>query len=182
MNIDDLSNKVHEQLIAAAALGDERTREIAAALADSGRAAVRLAILDAVSATCGDVNAALFEAARGAGSPAVTMQLESGDVHISLSHPPVDLDEQEPERADDGDATARISLRLSERLKAQVEEAAGRADVSVNTWIVRTASAAVNSENRGAQQPYSPGAGWSSMGNWQGAGRSSNRISGWVTG
>jgi len=35
------------------------------------------------------------------------------------------------------DASARITLRLSETLKASVEAAAAREGVSVNTWIIR---------------------------------------------
>jgi hypothetical protein len=43
----------------------------------------------------------------------------------------------------DDEATVRISLRLPEQLKARVEQAAARAGVSINTWLIRTASAAV---------------------------------------
>src|ERR671937_625087 len=45
--------------------------------------------------------------------------------------------------AADDDASARVTLRLSERLKSQAEAAAGREGVSLNTWIVRSVSAAV---------------------------------------
>ena len=42
-----------------------------------------------------------------------------------------------PPAAGGEDASARITLRLSEALKAAVEAAAAREGVSVNTWIVR---------------------------------------------
>jgi hypothetical protein len=44
---------------------------------------------------------------------------------------------------DDDGSTARINFRLSEQLKARIEEAAGRDGISVNAWLVRAASAAV---------------------------------------
>ena len=37
----------------------------------------------------------------------------------------------------------RITLRLPEQLKGRIEEAAGRDGLSVNSWLVRTVSAAV---------------------------------------
>ena len=43
----------------------------------------------------------------------------------------------------DEGATARINLRLPEHLKAGIEQAAGRERMSVNTWLVRTAAAAL---------------------------------------
>jgi hypothetical protein len=50
----------------------------------------------------------------------------------------VEDDEPEPAAAPADDAfTARITLRLSESLKAQVEVAAARESLSVNAWIVR---------------------------------------------
>jgi hypothetical protein len=47
-----------------------------------------------------------------------------------------------PPEGDEGSMT-RINLRLSEQLKAAVEEAAGRERLSVNAWLVRAASAAL---------------------------------------
>ena len=38
----------------------------------------------------------------------------------------------------------RINLRLPEHLKTRVEEAAGRAGLSVNAWLVRAATAALD--------------------------------------
>jgi predicted HicB family RNase H-like nuclease len=41
-------------------------------------------------------------------------------------------------------ATARITLRLPEALKASVEAAAAREGLSVNTWLVRALSRSVS--------------------------------------
>ena len=38
----------------------------------------------------------------------------------------------------------RINLRLPEHLKSRVEDAAGQAGLSVNSWLVRAASAALD--------------------------------------
>jgi hypothetical protein len=49
--------------------------------------------------------------------------------------------------ADDG-TQARINLRLPDRLKVRVEEAAGAAGLSVNAWLVRAVAAAVDVDGR----------------------------------
>jgi len=40
-------------------------------------------------------------------------------------------------------STTRTTLRLPDQLKAQVEDAAAREGVSVNTWLVRAVAAAL---------------------------------------
>ena len=49
--------------------------------------------------------------------------------------------------AEDG-GTARINVRLPDALKARAEAAAGREGLSLNAWLVRAATAAVESEDR----------------------------------
>jgi len=45
-----------------------------------------------------------------------------------------------------GAASARINLRLPDDLKSRVEAAAGRAHVSVNTWLVRAAATVLDAD------------------------------------
>ena len=46
--------------------------------------------------------------------------------------------------ADDDGATARVTLRLPEPLKAQAEERAGSEGLSVNAWLVRAVAGAIH--------------------------------------
>ncbi len=146
MQLAAVTEQVATQLSAAAALGDERTREIAAALAAAAAPAVRLAVLEATSQMADEVTAALLDVP---GGPVVSVRLDSthGDGDEVLVD--VRLAETAPAAAsapprDDGDPSARISLRLSEALKAEVEGAAARDGLSVNTWLVRAAGAALD--------------------------------------
>ena len=115
-------------LAAAAALGDQAIVEAADRLARAVESSVRLHLLDA-----------LQEAAME-----LTAQLPSGRIDVRLSGGDVQLayvgDDPASQPADD-DTSARVTLRLSERLKSQAESAAGREGVSLNTWLVRTISA-----------------------------------------
>lgn len=174
MHLDDYVTQLREQLTATAALGDERTQQIATALTAAAGPAVRLAILAALSAAADEVTAALLDAP---GTPSVSIRTDGEDVRIEVA-----TSEPEPAatRVDDGDATARISLRLSESLKSDVEAAAGRSGVSVNTWLVRAANSALNPTWPGFGDPGSVRPGWGGPG----ARRSPNahHVTGWING
>jgi hypothetical protein len=47
--------------------------------------------------------------------------------------------------------TARLTLRLADSVKTRIEAAASRDGVSVNTWLVRVASRALDNPSRGSQ-------------------------------
>jgi hypothetical protein len=81
-----------------------------------------------------------------------------------------------PADADEG-GTSRITLRLPERLKPRIDEAAGRAGLSVNAWLVRVIAAALapDAPGQGANQGSGPGPGGGRAGT--GLGR---RYTGWV--
>lgn len=160
--------QVQAQLAAAAALGDESTRTVAAALAAAAEPAIRLAVLSAVSAAADEITAALLDTAA---APSVSVHLDGEDIRVSVrardSHEM--QAEGEPTATSDADATARITLRLTDALKNQVEDAARREAVSVNTWLVRAATAAVSRTGGQGRR-----AGRSDAGTFH--------VTGWVTG
>jgi hypothetical protein len=55
--------------------------------------------------------------------------------------------------ADDG-AMSRINLRMSDQLKARIEQAAGAEGVSVNSWLVRAAIAALERPDVGPRREH----------------------------
>ena len=80
-----------------------------------------------------EITAALLDLA-GALRPApVAVHLDGDDLRIEVRA----TVEQTSAPADEGDASARISLRLSEALKTDIESAARREAISVNSWLVR---------------------------------------------
>jgi len=73
----------------------------------------------------------------------LSAELADGRVEIRVAGDDVHLAYVEDERVlsggeGDADLSARITLRLSESLKARVEEGAASEGVSVNSYIVRT--------------------------------------------
>ncbi len=128
------------QLSAAAALGDERTREIADALAAAAAPALRLAVLNALSEAADEITAVLLDLP---GSPTVTVRLDGDEAVVEVRLADTGTEAAPGRGRDDGEPNARISLRLTEALKADVDTAAARDGVSVNTWLVRAATAAL---------------------------------------
>jgi uncharacterized protein (DUF1778 family) len=176
MQLETHTAQVAEQLRAAAALGDDRTREIAAALGTAAGPAVRLAILNALTEAAEEISNALLDYP---GSPVVAVRLDGEQLAVDVratAAPSLDADEP---RRDEGDATARISLRLTEALKAEIDTAAEQEGVSVNTWLVRAASAALRPApfaGFGPNFPFNFTAGGRSRGGNQ------HHVSGWING
>ena len=169
MQLDPHLSRVHEQLLAAAALGDQRTREIADALTTAAVPAVRLALLAAASEIADEITAALLD---HPGSPVVSVRIDNDEVAVDVRAVAADKDAAAQVRHDDGEANARISLRLSDALKAEIDGAAERNGVSVNTWLVRAAGDALRPSARDAAHGER---GW-------GRAADADHVSGWING
>jgi hypothetical protein len=108
-------------------------------------------LLDALSAAADEIT-------RELAPDSVELRLRAGEPDFVVTRAPGDetaeavelaLDGAEPAAAEaDEGATARINLRLPERLKAGIEQAAGRERLSVNAWLVRVAAAALANDDR----------------------------------
>ncbi len=127
---------VRADLESAAAVGGEALVEAAGRLSAALDASMRLAILDALS-----------EAAMELSS-----QLAAGRIDVRLAGRDVELtyvaDAPAPPAAEE-DSSARVTLRLPERLKADAEAAAARDGVSTNAWLVRAVTTAVGQRRVG---------------------------------
>jgi hypothetical protein len=125
MQIDGYVHLLQEDLARVAALGDESTARAAELLS--------LALEPALGRR---LQEALAEAALE-----LSAQIDDGSVEVRLSGGDPELvfvRDQDPAREPADEAyAARITLRLPESLKVLVETAAGRAGVSVNTWLVQ---------------------------------------------
>ena len=109
--------------------------------------AIRLAMLNVLSGAADEIS---LDLAPGS----VDVRLRGGNPEFVVR--PALIDEAPAEEppapvfttADEEGATARISLRVPERLKTRVDEAAGREGLSANAWLVRVVAAAVDGSGR----------------------------------
>ncbi|GAA4571692.1 hypothetical protein GCM10023176_32980 [Micromonospora coerulea] len=139
----------HELALAAATGGDD-ARELAERLTAPLESAARLALLDALSEAAAEIT-------RDLAPGSVDLRLRNREPSFVVTPPPADpwTDQSAappppgpapvPTPGED-EATVRISLRLPEHLKNRVEQAATRAGVSINTWLIRAATAAADSD------------------------------------
>ena len=132
MDLTQYVENVRRELAVAADTGGEDSRALAERLTAPLESAIRLMLLDALSAAADEITR---ELAPGS----VELRLRAGEPDFVVTPAPLELDEG---------AAARINLRLPEQLKAGVELAAGRERLSVNAWLVRVVAAAVAHEDR----------------------------------
>ena len=131
-------------LAVAAAAGGEQERAVAERLVAPLEANAQLALLRALSAAADEITTELAPGSvevRLRGEEvgfAVTLAPEVVPSTVSVAAPAETSDDTE------GAAVARINLRLPEILKSRVEQAAGQARMSVNSWLVRAVSNALD--------------------------------------
>jgi hypothetical protein len=159
MELGTYVDKLSDQLAAAASAGGEEALLLAQRLTAALESAVRLALLDALSAAAAEITS---ELAPGS----VELRLRGGEPEFVVTVQPAETAGEPTESreltggwstspaasaAGEG-AMARINLRLPEQLKSQVEQSADREGLSINAWLVRAVAAAVDRGSPGAQR------------------------------
>jgi hypothetical protein len=141
MDLTRYVENIRGELAVAAEVGGEDARALAERLTAPLESAIRLTLLDALSA-------AADELTRELAPGSVQLRLRGGEAEFVVTPIPADEPATDvppppaPPDADEG-AMARINLRLPEQLKVGIEQAAGRERLSVNAWLVRAAAAAL---------------------------------------
>jgi hypothetical protein len=134
----------HELNLAAAAAGAD-AQSLADRLSAPLESAIRLALLEALSAGAEEITSELAPRS-------VEVRLRGRDpefvVSAALDEPSAQqsLGQSAAALGDDDGGTWRVTLRLPEGLRATVEAAARRDGSSLNAWLVRAVAAAVYSE------------------------------------
>ena len=184
MNLTGYVEALRQQLAVAAAAGGDEAQALAERLTAPLDAATRLVLLDALSAAAGEIT-------RDMAPGSVDLRLRDREPTFVVTLPPAETgtaDAPKPPKpaeaeaapspaaapeADDA-AMVRINLRLPEHLKTRVENSASQAGLSVNAWLVRAATAALDGHGGPADQGDRP-----SREDWR-APRGGQRFTGWV--
>jgi len=156
MDLTPYVENLRRELAVAADAGGEEARALAERLAAPLESAVRLMLLDALSAAADEIT-------RDLAPGSVELRLRTGEPTFVVTPAPVDEPGDAgaappvmPPEDDDGE-TARINLRLPGQLKAGVERAATREGLSVNSWLVRLVAAALARGDSGRRPPHRGG-------------------------
>jgi hypothetical protein len=140
MDLQPYVGAVRHELNIAAAAGGAEAQELADRLSAPLESAIRLALLEALSAAAEEIT-------RELAPRFVEVRLRGRDPEFIVSAPPDeppndDVDKIFVAQYDDDGGTWRVTLRLPEGLRAAVEAAARREGASLNSWLVRAAAAA----------------------------------------
>ncbi|MFV0126325.1 hypothetical protein ACLGI4_01130 [Streptomyces sp. HMX112] len=150
MDLTPYVDTLRRELAVAAEAGGDEARELAERLTAPLESATRLTMLHVLSA-------AMDEITRELAPGSVDVRLRGLEPDFVVTPPPAGGIPSEPaapaeplKAPADGDegGTARVNLRLPAHLKARAEEAASREGLSVNAWLVRAVSAAVDGGTR----------------------------------
>ncbi len=176
MDLTPYIDSLRHELAVAAETGGPEARALAERLTAPLESAIRLTLLDALSAAASEIT-------RDLAPGSVDLRLRGREPSFVVTSPPIDHPDDDgvdvnvdkpnpdltPRPIPDNDETTmtRINLRLGQDLKDRIEDAARDAGLSVNAWLVRSATAALSTDD-GAQHSQ------------RRATRGSERFSGWV--
>jgi hypothetical protein len=153
MELTQYVESLRRELTTAAEVGGEDARALAGRLLRPLDAAVRLTLLEALSAAAEEISAELAPGAvdvRLRGGTAGFVVTPAGPAGDAADRP---AEVRLPVAEGDDAAMVRINLRLPANLKALIEDAAAGGGISVNAWIVRAAAAGLANEGRRATRP-----------------------------
>ncbi|MFI6985636.1 hypothetical protein ACIBSV_44730 [Embleya sp. NPDC050154] len=160
MELREYVEALRDELVTASAAGDAETRAVAERLVAPLESAVRLTLLKVLSAAADEIT-------RDLAPGSVDLRLRGMEPSFVVTAPSGNgAGEGAAEETDDaagdwstgtarGGATARINFRPPQEMKDEIEKAASRQGISVNTWMVRASAAALSNSrrsHRGKQQ------------------------------
>ena len=167
MDLTAYVNNLGREFATLAEAGGPEARALVERLTGSLESAIRMTLLDALSAAADEITQDLAPGS-------VELRLRGRDPNFVVSLPAAETaeatvaaPESDLQFAEDGPA-ARINVRMPEHLKAAIEEAAAKEGRSVNAWLSRAAATALQ---RTDQRPEPRG---------RSASRGARQFSGWV--
>ncbi|MFV2009129.1 MULTISPECIES: YlcI/YnfO family protein [unclassified Micromonospora] len=156
MDLTSYVSNLGREFATLAESGGDEARALVERLTGSLESAIRMTLLDALSAAADEIT-------RDLAPGSVELRLRGRDPHFVVTTPPVEPTgptttgdaaatvDGPPDNdlliTEDGPVT-RINVRLPEQLKAAVEEAAAKEGRSVNAWLVRAAAAGLQRSDR----------------------------------
>ncbi|SNY28043.1 Arc family DNA-binding protein [Paractinoplanes atraurantiacus] len=172
MDLTSYVNNLGREFATLAEAGGEEQRALVERLTGSLESAIRMTLLEALSGAADEITGDLAPGS-------VELRLRGRDPEFVVKVAPTaepaaaedvagNATESDLQFAEDGPA-ARINVRMPEQLKAAIEEAAAKEGRSVNAWLVRAATSALQQPGRAPRtEPRDSGK------------RAAQRFTGWV--
>ncbi|HVW32648.1 MAG TPA: hypothetical protein VHL53_08930 [Acidimicrobiia bacterium] len=157
MDLAPYVDALSSQLAAAAEAAGSEARDLVERLAPPLEAAIRLTLQDALAGAAEELT---LELAPGS----VELRIRGREPEFVVTLPPAGLTPADPApprsspppprpaSGEDDGGMSRINLRLPDHLKGRVEAADAGEGLSVNTWLVRAASTALDRPDPGPRR------------------------------
>ncbi|GLY80307.1 hypothetical protein [Actinoallomurus iriomotensis] len=190
MDLTPYITNLRRELAVAAEAGGDDVRAMAERLGTALESAARLAMLEALSAAADEITTDLAPGS-------VEVRLRGRDPDFVVTPPPTEVTSDETSHGalrnaiagaievtmgvrppassepEESGGTSRITLRLPEHLKPRIDEAANRMGLSVNAWLVRAVTVALELGDQGGGPGSGPSGGRSGT-------QLGQRYTGWV--
>ncbi|MFF5085159.1 Arc family DNA-binding protein [Actinoplanes sp. NPDC000266] len=172
MDLTSYVNNLGREFATLAEAGGEESRALVERLTGSLESAIRMTLLEALSGAAdeitGDLAPGSVELRLRGRDPEFVVKAAPAAVEAAADSSTGNATESDLQFAEDGPA-ARINVRMPEQLKTAIEEAANREGRSVNAWLVRAATSALQQPDRAPRpEPRDSGK------------RAAQRFTGWV--
>jgi hypothetical protein len=161
MELSEYTEALRREVASVTRLAGEDVARAGQLITDSLDSSIRLTLLDVLSGAAAEITSRLEDIA-------VELRLSSGNPTFAVvraqHEPPAPPSPPAPPAApfaegDEESGTSRVTLRLPEALKARAEAAAAQQGLSLNTWLVRAASGALENPATSTPQPSRRGPG-----------------------
>jgi hypothetical protein len=148
MDMSEYVASLNRELTAITRFAGDEVARAGEMLTEAMESSVRLTLLEVLSGAAAEITTRLDDAV-------IEVRLSGTDADFVVTmtdHEPADepAGSAAAEPADEA-GSARVTLRLSEALKARIEAEASASGVSVNAWLVRAASRALDTPDGGGQ-------------------------------
>lgn len=144
MDLSEYAESLRRELTSITRFAGEDIARAAEMISETLDSSVRLALLDVLSAAADEITASLDGATID-----VRLTGTQPEFVVNVAHGASEA----PEPGEPGDeaGSARVTLRLSDSLKTRLEAAAMTAGLSVNAWLVRAISRALEAQSSGTR-------------------------------
>lgn len=150
MDLSEYAESLRRELTSITRFAGEDITRAAEMISETLDSSIRLALLDVLSVAAEEITAGLDGATID-----VRLTGTQPEFVVTVTHGPDDTSAEPGEPGDDA-GSARVTLRLAESLKTRVEAAAMGAGMSVNAWLVRAISRALEPTPGGPRPRSSP--------------------------
>jgi hypothetical protein len=152
MDLSEYAESLRRELTSITRFASEDIARAAEMLSETLDSSVRLALLDVLSAAADEITASLDGAT-------IDVRLTGTEPQfvVNVAQQPDDSPADTADGTDEA-GSARVTLRISDGLKTRVEAAAAAAGLSVNAWLVRAISRALEPQPGGPRPrpPFQP--------------------------